>query len=155
MNIPDIGMKNQNNNDRICYYHNECKNDVIKIISYIQKFINHPESNTLSVVEHFMNNTGVFDNIIKHFSVKYKKMSKLNPSLETIMVLCNYVTSLINIFNTVKFKYLQPCKLQYDDISHLLQYNRISFEKTIDFVNFSLSYFKEMHINLLKIILSK
>ena len=136
-------------------YHNECKNDVVRIILYIQKIINHPESNTIFVVEQFMNNIDVFDNIIKKFSSNLKKMYKHDISMELIIIVFNYITSLKNLFQTIDFKYLQPCKMQYNRVKHLLQYSRKSFEESIDYVQSNLSYCKEMHINLLKIILEK
>lgn len=149
-------MKNQPVKYDIYYYHLECKSDVIKLGSYINKIANHPESNVYTVIEQCINNVKVFDEILKHFSTSLKKITKCNDvSIEMIMSLSNYLNILTDLFNSMKFKYIQPFKLEYDQLKQLFQYKRDCLEMIVDFFEYSLSYFKEMNNNLLKIILSK
>ena len=149
-------MKKQSVQNDIYYYHNECKNDVIKIGSYIKKIANHPESNIYTVIEQCINNVKVFDEILKHFSISLKKITKFNDvSIEMIMSLSNYLNILTDLFNSMKFKYIHPFKLEYEHLKQSFQYKRDYFEMIVDFFEYSLSYFQEMNINLLKIILSK
>lgn len=149
-------MKNNTVHYDIYYYHNECKSDIVKLGSYIKNITKHPESNIYTVIEQCINNVKVFDEILKHFSTSLKKIIKCNDlSIEMIMSLSNYLNILTNLFNSMNFKYFQPFKLQYNQFNNLFQYNRDCFERIVDFFEYSLSYFKEMNINLLKIILSK
>lgn len=149
-------MKKQLVQNDINHYHNMCISDVIKIGSYIKNIGNNPESNVYTFIEQCINNIKVFDEILKSFSIHFRRLCKFDDlSVEMIISLSNYLNTLTDLFNSIKFQYIQPCILQYSQFEESFQYKRYCFEKLVDFVEFSLSYFKEMHINLLKIILSK
>lgn len=149
-------MKTQSIIYDIHYNHNECKSNVVKLISYINKITNHPESNIYTVIEQCINNVKVFDEILKKFSMSLKRIIKCkNVSIEIIISLSNYLKILTDLFNSMKFNYIKPFQLEYNQLKQSFQYERACFERIVDFFEYSLSYFKEMYNNLLKIILSK